>query len=281
MQPASAVTTFLFTDIEGSTRLWEQRARADAAGAGAPRRDRPRSGGSASRRGRQDDRRRRPRGLRRSARRNRRPHCSCSCALRSRKRRDGLVLGVRCGLHVGVVERRDNDFFGSHGQPCRTHHGRRAWRSGAGFAGGSRAGRATACPPGRPLRDLGPVRLRDLASPERVYQVVHPQLRQDFPALRSLEATPNNLPQQMTSFVGREHELADVRKLLGTARLLTLHRRGRHRQDAAVAAGCRRRPRRLSGRRVVRRAGAAHRRAAGAAGGGVGARRQGRGGAAA
>ena len=72
------------------------------------------------------------------------------------------------------------------------------------------------------LRDLGSVRLRDLASPEHVYQVVHPQLRQDFPALRSLEATPNNLGQQLTSFVGRDFELTEVRALLGRTRLLTL-----------------------------------------------------------
>ena len=49
------------------------------------------------------------------------------------------------------------------------------------------------------LRDLGLVRLRDLASPERLYQVLHPVLRREFPALRSLEAAPNNLPQQVTS----------------------------------------------------------------------------------
>ena len=65
-------------------------------------------------------------------------------------------------------------------------------------------------PAGVALRDLGAVRLRDLASAERVYQVVHPALRADFPALRSLTATPNNLPQQLTSFVGRERELAEV-----------------------------------------------------------------------
>ena len=58
------------------------------------------------------------------------------------------------------------------------------------------------------------MRLRDLAKPERLFQVVHPQLRQDFPALRSLEATPNNLPQQVTSFIGRERELAEVKALL-------------------------------------------------------------------
>jgi predicted ATPase len=72
------------------------------------------------------------------------------------------------------------------------------------------------------LRDLGSMRLRDLATPEHVYQLVHPQLRQDFPALRSLEATPNNLPQQVTSFIGRERELNDAKGLLERTRLLTL-----------------------------------------------------------
>ena len=73
-------------------------------------------------------------------------------------------------------------------------------------------------PDGVALRDLGAVRLRDLAEPERVYQVVHPRLRQEFPALRSLEATPNNLPQQLTSFIGREHELAEARRQLSPSR---------------------------------------------------------------
>ena len=58
--------------------------------------------------------------------------------------------------------------------------------------------------------------------PEHVYQVVHPQLRQEFPALRSLEATPNNLPQQVTSFIGREREVAETKRLLEGTRLLTL-----------------------------------------------------------
>jgi len=72
------------------------------------------------------------------------------------------------------------------------------------------------------LRDLGSVRLRDLTSPEHVYQLMHPQLRDDFPALRTLGSMPNNLPQQMTSFIGRERELAEVKKLLGNNRLVTL-----------------------------------------------------------
>jgi predicted ATPase/class 3 adenylate cyclase len=72
------------------------------------------------------------------------------------------------------------------------------------------------------LRDLGSVRLKDLAKPERVYQVLHPILQEVFPALRSLEATPNNLPQQVTSFIGREKAMAELEALLAKTRLLTL-----------------------------------------------------------
>jgi hypothetical protein len=77
-------------------------------------------------------------------------------------------------------------------------------------------------PAGVTFRDLGAVRLRDLASPERVFQVLHPALRQEFPALRSLSSTPNNLPQQVTSFIGRERELSEVRRALKKGRLVTL-----------------------------------------------------------
>ena len=66
------------------------------------------------------------------------------------------------------------------------------------------------------------MRLRDLASPERIYQLMHPKLREKFPALRTLEATPNNLALQLTSFVGRKRELDEVRTLLRNTRLLTL-----------------------------------------------------------
>ena len=81
---------------------------------------------------------------------------------------------------------------------------------------------ANRLPEGVTLKDLGQVRLRDLASPERLFQVMHPQLRDKFPALRTLEATPNNLTQQLTSFVGRQRELDEVRALLRNTRLLTL-----------------------------------------------------------
>jgi len=77
-------------------------------------------------------------------------------------------------------------------------------------------------PEGASLRDLGPVRLRDLSSPEHIYQLLHTQLRADFPALRSLEGTPNNLTQQLNSFIGRERELAEIKQMLASNRLVTL-----------------------------------------------------------
>jgi predicted ATPase len=76
------------------------------------------------------------------------------------------------------------------------------------------------------LRDLGAVRLRDLATPERLHQVAHVGGRQDFPALRSLATTPNNLSQQVTSFVGRERELIEIQRMLRDSRLVTLHGAG-------------------------------------------------------
>jgi hypothetical protein len=72
------------------------------------------------------------------------------------------------------------------------------------------------------LRDLGAVRLRDLGSPEHVYQVIHPGLRREFPPLRSMASTPNNLAQQLNSFIGRDRDMAQVQQLLANSRLLTL-----------------------------------------------------------
>jgi predicted ATPase/class 3 adenylate cyclase len=220
----STVTAFLFTDIEGSTRLWEHEpdrmrpvlARHDAIAREAVTSNRGTlvkmtgDGVHAA----FDD-----------------PFDAVSAALQLQQAladpgaTEGVRLAVRCGVHVGVGERRDNDFFGSvvnrAARIMNAAHGGQVLLSQA--AANLLADRL---PAGVALRDLGAVRLRDLASAERLYQVVHPQLRVDFPALRSLESTPNNLPQQVTSFIGREREIVDVRKALGTARLLTLHGAG-------------------------------------------------------
>ena len=69
-------------------------------------------------------------------------------------------------------------------------------------------------PPDADLRDLGQHRLRDLLEPERVFQLVHPDLPGEFPALRTLEGYPNNLPRQPTPLLGREREVGEVHELL-------------------------------------------------------------------
>ena len=72
------------------------------------------------------------------------------------------------------------------------------------------------------LRDLGVHRLRGITDPERLHELVIEGLASDFPAPRTLDARPSNLPLQLTSFVGREEEIAEVERLLGQTRLLTL-----------------------------------------------------------
>jgi hypothetical protein len=74
------------------------------------------------------------------------------------------------------------------------------------------------------LKDLGEYRLRDIASPERVYQLVADDLPAEFPPPRTLTAGPNNLPPQSTAFIGREQQLQAVRSALvqTDVRLVTL-----------------------------------------------------------
>lgn len=77
-------------------------------------------------------------------------------------------------------------------------------------------------PDGVSLGDLGEHRLKDLARPQRLFQVFAPDLPADFPPLKSLDVLPNNLPIHLTSFIGRERERAEVKRLLASSRLLTL-----------------------------------------------------------
>ena len=69
-----------------------------------------------------------------------------------------------------------------------------------------------ALPAGAALRDLGEHRLRDLLEPERVFQLLHPDLPAEFPPLKSLDTRPNNLPRQPTPFLGREREVERGRR---------------------------------------------------------------------
>ena len=138
---------------------------------------------------------------------------------------EGLELHVRSGLHVGAAERRDNDFFGSSvnraARIMNAAHGGQVLTSEVVFELVH-----DRLPAHVSLKDVGTARLRDLVAPERLFQLVHPLLRQQFPALRSLDSPPNNLPQQVTSFVGRDRELNEVIQLLKTTRILTLQGAG-------------------------------------------------------
>jgi predicted ATPase/class 3 adenylate cyclase/tetratricopeptide (TPR) repeat protein/DNA-binding CsgD family transcriptional regulator len=130
-------------------------------------------------------------------------------------------LLVRMALHTGEAQWRDGDYFGPVVNRCSrlrsAAHGGQILLSQAA-ADLVRDGLVD----GIELLALGEHRLRDLARPEPVFQAVQPMLPSDFPPLLSLDAHLNNLPVELTSFIGREREVAEVRRLLTTTRLLTL-----------------------------------------------------------
>jgi class 3 adenylate cyclase len=132
-------------------------------------------------------------------------------------------LAVRMALHTGEADLLDGDYYGSPVNRCARL--RAAAHGGQTVLSGVTASLARErIPAGATLRSLGTHRLRDVPEPEPVYQLVHPDLRSSFPPLRTPSALPHNLPVQLTSFVGRERELVDARReLLRTeVRLLTL-----------------------------------------------------------
>lgn len=127
-------------------------------------------------------------------------------------------LRARIGIHTGITETRDGDFFG----PVMN----RAARIMAAGHGGQVLVSAPAATglPAESLRDLGLHRLKDLIEPEHLYQLLDSGLRPDFPPPRTLDGRPNNLPQQTTEFLGRASEMAAIQLMLdaSTTRLLTI-----------------------------------------------------------
>ena len=216
--PAGTVT-FLFTDLEGSTRLWEQQP--DAMKEALARHDE----------------------ILREAVEAHGGHVvkttgdgfhavfvaagdaveaavEAQRALSSDSWGDIGRLRVRMGLHTGVEEPRDGDYFGS-------TINRAARLMAVAHGGQVVCSAATADLAGEVLasvgfRDLGEHRLRDLSRPERVFQALALGLETEFAPLRSLDAYPGNLPVQLTSFVGREQELAAIVGMLKGSRLVTI-----------------------------------------------------------
>ena len=131
-------------------------------------------------------------------------------------------LLVRMALHTGEAEERGGDYFG----PAVNRAARLMAIAHGGQVVVSRATEAVVrdgLPEPMDLLDLGEHRLSDLSRPEQAFQVVHPDLCREFPPLRSLDRVPGgNLPVQVTSFVGREQESQRVAATLGQARVVTL-----------------------------------------------------------
>jgi predicted ATPase/DNA-binding SARP family transcriptional activator len=130
-------------------------------------------------------------------------------------------LHVRMGLHTGEAQHRGGDYFGATlnraARIMSTGHGGQVLCSAA-----TEALARDELPEGVGLVDLGEHRLRDLSRPETIFQVTHSDLVGEFAPLRSLDASVGNLPLQTSSFVGREREQAGVVTALGEARLVTL-----------------------------------------------------------
>ncbi len=130
-------------------------------------------------------------------------------------------LKVRMGLHAGEGQAREGDFYGPEinraARLMAIGHGGQVLASAA--AAGLLKGRL---PDGAELIDLGLHRLKGLSDPEQVFQLAHPSLETDFPPLQSSVSVPHNLPAQLTTFVGRSREMGEVERLLASHRLLTL-----------------------------------------------------------
>jgi predicted ATPase len=202
----SGVVTFLFTDVEGSTRRWEADAEgmrvALAAHDEVLRNAIEAHGGwlfkhtgdgvcaaFAS------------------------PKSAVEAAVTAQR---ALELPVRMGLATGEAELRGGDYFG-------TVLNRAARVMAAGHGGQVLLADSTAgLLSGVDLIDLGPRRLRDLPTPVQVFQVQAEDLRTDFPPLRALDVSPGNLRPPVTSLIGRESEIAEVQAVMKAQRLVTL-----------------------------------------------------------
>jgi predicted ATPase len=201
-----SVVTFLFTDIEGSTRRWEENP--DAMREALETHNKV---------------------LRDAVEANdgevfnytgdgmcavfESPHSAVDAATAAQC---ALELPVRMGIATGEAERRGDDYFGT--VLNRTARVMAAGHGGQILIDGATAALLSAVD----LLDMGPRQLRDIARPVAIYQVRAPGLRLDFPALKTLDATPGNLQHASTSFIGRESELAELATALKEHRLLTL-----------------------------------------------------------
>ena len=132
-----------------------------------------------------------------------------------------LEIKVRMGIHTGEAELREQDYFGSAlnraARIMSIGHGGQILLSGitASLVREQLAQNTQ-------VTDLGEHLLKGLSIPEQIWQLAAPGLCAEFPALQSLSVLPNNLPIQLSSFVGREKEKVEIKAMLASARLVTL-----------------------------------------------------------
>jgi predicted ATPase len=200
------VVTFLFTDIEGSTRRWESGA--DAMRVALAAHDKVLRSAIEAHGGflfsHTGD------GM---AAAFTSPMSAVEAAVDAQRE---LQLPVRMGIATGEAELRDEDYFGT-----VLNRGARVMAAGHGgqvLVAESTAGLLS----GMDLVDLGPRRLRDLPSPIGVFQLMAPGLRSEFPPLRTVDVSPGNLRKPATSFIGRDSEVAEVVAAVRAHRLVTL-----------------------------------------------------------
>ena len=218
-QLPTGTLTFLFTDIEGSTRRWEQHPiamrLAVATHDGILRQAIESNGGVVFKTGGDAFY-----AVFVSATDAVRAAFVAQKAIESMQWGEVGPLRVRIALHTGIAELRGGDYFGA-----ALNRVSRLLSSGSGgqvLLTGATESLIQDLPFGASLKDMGKHKLRDLSGPLHVFQLLHAELAADFPALKSLDSIPNNLPVQVTSFVGREHELTQAKSLLAKSRVLTL-----------------------------------------------------------
>ena len=214
--PAGTVT-LLLADIEGSTHLWEQRGEEmpallqdfdDTVSALVARHH----GARPLEQGEGDS----------FVAAFARASDAVACALELQLALRAGPMRLRMGLHAGEVQLREaGHYMGS--AINRTARIRDAGHGAQVLLSQTVVDLARDhLPPAAGLLDLGSHGLRDLERPEHVWQLTHPELPESFPPLRSLDVVRNNLPAQLTSFVGRARELQQLHDLLGGSRCVTL-----------------------------------------------------------
>ena len=134
-----------------------------------------------------------------------------------------LKIRVRMGLHTGTAEILPDGKYEGYATIASTQRVMSAAHGGQTLITQTTYDlMQNALPSDVTLQDMGEHRLKDLRAPLQLYQVNVPDLPKDFPAIKSLDTRPNNLPAQLTSFIGREKEIDEIKESLNSVRLVTL-----------------------------------------------------------